>query len=37
MAKDRLDSVRRSAVTRSFTWGLSAACYGTLYRKTVSP
>ena len=37
MAKDCLDSVRRSAVTRSFTWGLSAACYGTLYRKTVSP
>jgi starch synthase len=37
MAKDRLDSMRRSAMARSFSWDLSAACYSALYRKTVSP
>ena len=37
MAKDRLDSMRRSAMSRSFSWGVSAALYGALYRKTVSP
>jgi starch synthase len=37
VAKDRLDSMRRSAMSRSFGWGVSAACYGALYRKTVSP
>ena len=37
MAKDRLDSMRRNAMSRSFSWGISAACYNTLYRKTVSP
>jgi starch synthase len=35
MAKDRLDSMRRSAMSRSFSWDVSAACYGALYRKTV--
>jgi starch synthase len=37
MAKDRLDSMRRNAMARSFSWDISAACYGALYRKTVSP
>jgi starch synthase len=37
MAKDRLDSMRRSAMSRSFSWAVSAACYGVLYRKAVSP
>jgi starch synthase len=32
-AKDRLDSMRRSAMARSFSWDLSAACYSALYRK----
>src|ERR1700731_4508983 len=36
-AKDRLDSMRRSAMARSFTWGVSAALYGALYRKALSP
>jgi starch synthase len=35
MAKDRLDSMRRSAMARSFSWDLSAAYYSALYRKTV--
>ncbi len=33
-AKDRLDSMRRSAMSRSFSWDISAANYGALYRKT---
>jgi starch synthase len=37
MAKDRLDSMRRNAMSRSFSWDISAACYSALYRKTVSP
>jgi starch synthase len=37
MAKDRLDLMRRSAMSRSFSWAASAACYGALYRKAVSP
>src|SRR5579863_3964613 len=37
MAKDRLDIMRRSAMSRSFSWDVSAAYYGALYRKTVSP
>jgi glycogen synthase len=37
MAKDRLDSMRRSAMSRSFSWDLSAACYSALYRKALSP
>ena len=36
-AKDRLDAMRRSAMARSFSWDLSAACYNALYRKTVAP
>jgi starch synthase len=37
MAKDRLDSMRRSAMSRSFSCGVSAAFYNALYRKAVSP
>ena len=37
VSKDRLDSMRRSAMARTFSWDLSAACYSALYRKTVSP
>jgi starch synthase len=37
MSTDRLDSMRRRAMARSFSWDLSAACYSALYRKTVSP
>src|SRR5207302_10322911 len=36
-AKDRLDAMRRSAMARSFSWDLSAACYSALYRKALSP
>src|ERR1700761_2356293 len=36
MSKDRLDSMRRSAMARTFSWDLSAALYNALYRKTVS-
>jgi starch synthase len=32
-AKDRLDAMRRSAMAKSFSWNLSAALYGALYRK----
>jgi starch synthase len=35
MAKDRLDSMRRSAMARTFSWDLSATCYSSLYRKMV--
>jgi starch synthase len=35
-AKYRLDSMRRSAMARSFSWDISAAGYGALYRKTVA-
>ncbi len=37
MAEDRLNTMRRSAMARSFSWDLSAACYSALYQKTVSP
>jgi starch synthase len=37
MAEDRLNTMRRSAMARSFSWELSAACYSALYRKTASP
>ena len=37
MAKDRLNSMRRSAMSRSFSWDVSAALYGALYRKALSP
>ena len=35
-AKDRLDAMRRSAMSRSFSWDISAACYSALYRKALS-
>lgn len=34
--KDRLNSMRSNAMARSFSWDVSAACYGALYRKTAS-
>jgi len=37
VSTDKLDTMRRSAMARSFSWDLSAACYSTLYRKTVAP
>ena len=37
MTKDRLDWMRRSAMARSFSWDLSAACYSALYKKLVTP
>jgi starch synthase len=37
MSKDRLNSMRESAMSRSFSWNAAAACYGALYRKAVSP
>jgi starch synthase len=36
MAKDRLYTMRRSAMARTFSWDLSAACYNALYRKALS-
>ena len=36
-AKDRLDAMRRSAMAKSYSWEQSAARYGTLYRKMVTP
>ena len=35
-AKDRLDEMRRNAMARSFSWAISAASYGALYRKALS-
>ena len=32
-----LDAMRRSAMARSFSWDLSAACYSALYSKTIAP
>jgi len=37
VSTDRLDTMRRRAMARSFSWDLSAACYSTLYRKTAAP
>src|ERR1700761_5809747 len=37
VSTDKLDTMRRSAMARSFSWDLSAACYSALYRKTVVP
>src|ERR1700759_412083 len=34
-AKDRLYSMRSNAMSRSFSWDISAACYGALYRKAL--
>ncbi len=36
VTKDRLNSMRQSAMARSFGWNVSAACYGALYRKALS-
>jgi starch synthase len=36
MAKDRLNSMRQSAMSRSFSWDISAAYYSALYRKALS-
>src|SRR5260370_1284890 len=36
MAKDRLDSMRRSAMSRSFSWDVAAPPYGALSRKALS-
>ena len=36
MAHDRLDSMRRSAMARSFSWDTSASCYNALYRRVAS-
>ena len=35
-AKGQLDSMRRSAMAKSYSWALSAARYGTLYRRLVT-
>src|SRR5260221_1721233 len=35
-AKDRLDLMRRRAMSRSFSWDAAAALYGALYRKALS-
>jgi len=37
VSTEKLDTMRRSAMARSFSWDLSAACYSALYRKTVAP
>ena len=37
MSKDRLDAMRRSAMARSFSWDLSAACYSALYKRLILP
>lgn len=37
VAKERLDAMRRSAMARSFSWSISAALYGALYRKLALP
>jgi starch synthase len=34
-SKDRLNSMRRSAMSKSFSWNISAASYSALYRKTI--
>ncbi|MCP4616023.1 MAG: glycogen synthase GlgA [Bradyrhizobium sp.] len=34
--KGQLDSMRRSAMAKSYSWALSAARYGTLYRQLVT-
>src|ERR1700744_3331021 len=35
--QDRLDSMRRNAMSRSFSWDIAASCYNALYRKALSP
>ncbi|MGY4426752.1 glycogen synthase [Bradyrhizobium sp. JR6.1] len=36
-AKDRLNAMRASAMAKSYSWDLSAACYGALYKKLIMP
>ena len=36
MAHDQLDTMRRSAMGRSFSWNISAGSYSALYRKLAS-
>ena len=36
-AKDRLNAMRASAMAKSYSWNLSAACYSALYRRLVIP
>ena len=36
-AKDRLNAMRASAMAKSYSWDLSAACYGALYRRLIMP
>jgi len=33
---ERLNAMRLSAMARSFSWDLSAACYNALYRKMLT-
>jgi len=37
VSSDRLDAMRRSAMSRSFSWNLSAALYSALYRQDGAP
>jgi starch synthase len=37
MAADRLDTMRRSAMARTFSWDLSAGCYSALYQRAAAP
>ena len=37
VSTEKLNTMRRTAMARSFSWDLSAACYSALYRKTVAP
>jgi len=36
MSTERLNAMRLSAMARSFSWDLSAACYSALYQKTIA-
>lgn len=36
VSTERLNTMRLSAMARSFSWSLSAACYSALYQKTVA-
>ncbi|QPF86663.1 glycogen synthase GlgA [Bradyrhizobium genosp. L] len=35
--KDRLNAMRASAMAKSYSWDLSAACYGALYKRLIMP
>src|SRR6201987_1740982 len=37
VAADRLDTMRRSAMARTFSWDLSAGCYSALYQRAAAP